>query len=299
MGGLALVGCTGRSAKRGRHLNLSRYPSLVLYNANIITVDAARPRARAVAIWGDRFLDVGTDEEMLALAVAGTRRVDLAGRTVVPGFIDAHTHPSYAGIRHLTRVDCDLASIADIQGALRRRAASTPPGEWVLGFKYDDTKTREGRPITRADLDAAVPTHPALIEHRGGHTAYLNSEGFKKAGVTDTTPDPQGGHFDHDPASGKLTGRVAERAKFVVDEKAIPSTFTPDQLREGVKLISHLMAKAGITSAHDALGTPEDLRAYEDARDTLAENRTKVATRRGAEACPPVLGWPGCRARAY
>jgi predicted amidohydrolase YtcJ len=244
-----------------------RHPNLILYNANIITVDPDRPRARAVAIWGDRFLEVGTDEEILALAKAGTTRVDLAGRTIVPGFIDAHTHPSYAGIQHLTRVDCDLRSIADIQGALRQRASSVPPGEWVLGFKYDDTKTRDGRGITRADLDAAVPAHPVFVEHRGGHTAYLNSEAFRKAGVTDATPDPQGGHFDHDLASGKLTGRVAETAKDLV-EKAIPSSFTPAQRREGVKLISHLMAKAGITSAHDAGGSPEDLQAYQDSRDT-------------------------------
>src|SRR5215470_10133501 len=165
VGSLALLGSAGRR------------PDQILHNGNIVTVDPARPRARAVAIWGDRFLDVGTDEEILALAAAGTTRVDLAGRTVVPGFIDAHTHPSYAGIRHLTRVDCDLRSIAEIQGALRQRASSTPPGEWVLGFKYDDTKTRDERAITRADLDAAVPHHPVLIEHRGGHTAYLNSEG--------------------------------------------------------------------------------------------------------------------------
>jgi predicted amidohydrolase YtcJ len=266
MGGLALVGCTGRYPRLGRRWSVGRRPNLVLYNANIITVDPERPRARAVAIWRDRFLDVGSDAEILRLATAGTTRVDLAGRTVVPGFIDAHTHPAYAGIRHLTAVDCDLGSIADILGALRQRASSTPPGKWVLGFKYDDTKTREARPITRADLDAAVPTHPALIEHRGGHTAYLNSKGFEKAGVTDETPDPRGGHFDRDPASGKLTGRVAERAKDMV-KKAIPSSFTPQQRREGVKLISHLMAKTGITSAHDAFGTPEDLKAYEDARD--------------------------------
>jgi predicted amidohydrolase YtcJ len=245
----------------------SQRPHIVLYNGNVITIDSARPRAQAVAIWGDRFLDIGTNENILALANSRTTRVDLAGRTVVPGFIDAHTHPAYAGIRHLTRVDCDLRSIAEIQAALRARARSTPSGEWVLGFKYDDTKTREGRPITRTDLDTAVPGHAVLIEHRGGHTAYLNSAGFKKAGVTETTPDPDGGHFDRDPGTGKLTGRVAERAKDLV-EKAIPSSFTPAQLREGVKLISHLMAKAGITSAHDAYGTPEELRAYQDAYRT-------------------------------
>ncbi len=223
LSGLALVGCAGRYAKVARHAAVDRHPTLVLHNANILTVDPERPRARAAAIWGDRFLDVGSDDAILALASRETRRVDLGGRTIVPGFIDAHSHPAYAGIRHLTRVDCDLRSIADIVDALRQRAASTSPGEWVLGFKYDDTKTREGRPITRADLDAVVSKHPVFIEHRGGHTGYLNSRGLEKAGVTERTPDPHGGHFDRDPQNGKLTGRVAERAKFDIDA-AIPSS---------------------------------------------------------------------------
>jgi predicted amidohydrolase YtcJ len=113
----------------------------------------------------------------------------------VPGFIDAHTHPIYAGVRHLTSVDCDLRSIAEIQAAMRERAAKTKAGEWVLGFKYDDTKTKEGRRITRADLDAALPDHPTTIVHRGGHAAYANSKAFERAGISDSTPDPEAGEL--------------------------------------------------------------------------------------------------------
>ena len=145
-------------------------PDLVLHNANILTVDAAQPRAQAVAIAGGRFFAVGSNDDVRRLAKAGIRQVDIGGKTVVPGFIDAHTHPSYAGIRHLRWVDCDLRSIADIQQAIRERAAKTPAGDWVIGFKYDDTKTKEGRKLTRDDLDAAAPAHPVFIEHRGGHT---------------------------------------------------------------------------------------------------------------------------------
>ena len=85
----------------------------------------------------------------------GAKKIDLGGNTVLPGFIDAHTHPAMAGLDHLRMVDCDLRSIADILSALRKRAAETPSGEWVLGFKYDDTKTSDGRPLTLADLDSA------------------------------------------------------------------------------------------------------------------------------------------------
>jgi len=238
-------------------------PSLVLYNGNVVTMDPAQPRARAIAVFGDRFLAVGADDAVRAMAGPGTTRVDVGGRTVVPGFIDAHTHPAIAGLSHLTRVDCDLRSIAEIQAALRERAGRTPPGKWVEGFKYDDTKTREGRPLTRADLDAAVRDHPVLVVHRGGHTAYANSAAFAKAGVTESTKDPAGGKIDRD-SSGKPSGRLAERAVDLV-RRMIPDDDSPKSRQEGVKIISKMLAKAGITSAHDASASIADLRAYQDA----------------------------------
>ena len=188
-------------------------PDLILYNGNIWTVDPRQPRAQAVAISGGRFLAVGSNDEVLALAAGGAKKIDLGGNTVLPGFIDAHTHPARSGLDHLRMVDCDLRSIADILAALRKRAAQTPPGEWVLGFKYDDTKTSDGRPLTLADLDGAVPDHPVFVEHRGGHTAWVNSLALKVAKVDEHTPDPPGGQYDRDPATGHLTGHVRENAK--------------------------------------------------------------------------------------
>ena len=241
-------------------------PALILYNANVLTMDPSQPRAQAVAIADGRLLAVGSNHEVRALSTARTRATDLEGKTVVPGFIDAHSHPAQAGLQHLRMVDCDLRSIAEIQAALRKRAAVTPPGQWVLGFKYDDTKTSDGRPLTRDDLDAAAPYHPVFVEHRGGHTAYLNSFAFKLARVSEQTPDPPGGKFDRDPSTHRLTGRAAENATEVF-RKMLPSDFSRDDHRAGVKLISRMMSRTGITSVHDAFGTPEDLRAYQDARE--------------------------------
>ena len=238
-------------------------PDSILHNANVFTVDPKAPNAQAIAIAGDKILAVGSDAEILRLATGRTKKVDIGKKTVLPGFIDAHSHPGSSGFQHLRSVDCDLRSIKEIQNAIRLRAANTPAGNWILGFKFDDTKTNEGRPLTMADLDEAAPNHPVMIQHRGGHTGYGNSLAFSLAGITESTVNPQGGQFEHN-ANGKLTGCVKESANAAFD-KLIPDTHTRDDLREGVKLICKMMARTGVTSVHDAYGSPEYLQAYQDA----------------------------------
>jgi predicted amidohydrolase YtcJ len=142
-----------------------------------------------------------------------------------------------------------------------------------LGFKYDDTKTSERRFLNRADLDTATSTHPILVEHRGGHTAYVNSLAMKLAGIAENAADPQGGKFERDAASGKLTGRLLETATQPF-WRIIPFTFTRQENREAVKLISKMMSRAGVTSVTDAYGSPDDLLAYQD-----AYNEEELATR--------------------
>jgi predicted amidohydrolase YtcJ len=240
-------------------------PDLILKNGLVLTVNARQPKAEAVAIAGQRIVAVGSNDEVGALAGGATKTVDLGGSTVVPGFIDAHTHVAYAGRRHLRFVDCDLRSIGAIQAAIRERAAGTPPGDWIAGFKYDDTKTAEQRFLTREDLDEAAPQHPVYIVHRGGHTAYVNSLALTRAGLSEQSPDPAGGKLGRDSASGRLTGRLLETASSAF-EPLIPAfgEYNREDDRKAVKLISNMLAKAGVTSATDALGTPNDLRAYQD-----------------------------------
>jgi hypothetical protein len=238
-------------------------PELILYNGNIWTVDPGMPRARAVAISGGRFTAVGLNEEVLNLATGRTHKVDLGLKTVLPGFIDAHAHPSSSGVNHVRMVACDMSSIADIQASLRKRAAQASAGEWVLGFLYDDGKTP--RPLTRQDLDQAVPDHPVLVGHRGGHTAFVNSRALKLAGVDDATPDPKGGRFDHDP-SGHLNGHVSDNA-MAIFTKLTAYHPTRDDYRKGVVLVAKMMTSKGVTSVCDADSQPEDLQGYEDARE--------------------------------
>jgi predicted amidohydrolase YtcJ len=241
-------------------------PELILHNGNFFTVDNLQPSAQAVAISDRRFLAIGSNSEVLNLASARVQKIDLGGKTVLPGFIDAHCHPAISGLDMVVAVNCDLPSIAAIQAALRERAAQTPAGQWVYGSKYDDTKGAEGRMLTRADLDAAVPDHPVVVMHRGGHTNFYNSAAFRLAGVDEKTPDPPGGKFDRHADTGQFTGRVADQARTLMEKNA-PDLATRENRAEGVKLISRAMARAGITSVGDALGTPDDLRAYQDARD--------------------------------
>jgi predicted amidohydrolase YtcJ len=239
----------------------AQQPEVVLHNGNIWTVDPRQPRAQAVAISSGRFVAVGSDAEVLAYAGAGTRKIDLEGRTVLPGFIDAHAHPLSSGREHLRMVACDLPTLAAVVGALATRAAKTPAGGWVLGFLYDDSKTEH--PITSQELDAAAPGHPVIVYHRGGHIAFVNSLALKAAGVDEHTPDPPGGRLEHD-SSGQLTGRVADSAVEPIRRLA-PVNDTPESDRAAVKLIASMMNAKGVTSVGDAMATPGDLHAYQEA----------------------------------
>ena len=239
-------------------------PDLVVHSARILTVDEHQPSAEALAVKGSRFVAVGRNEDILPIAGANTDVIDAEGMTVTPGFIDAHSHPSGAGVDELLRVNVDLRSVRAIQAALRARVEATPPGEWVVGFKYDDTKLDEGRPINRLDLDEVAPDHPVEVRHRGGHTAVYNSKAFQLAGITVQTPDPRGGRFYRE--SGELTGLVAEHARAPL-RRLIPSTSTREQRRAGVKLISEQMTAAGLTSVHQTGGATDALIAYQDAYD--------------------------------
>ena len=239
-------------------------PDYFVINAKVFTIDEDQPQAEAFAVKSDRFTAVGSSSDMRNLASSGTEIIDAEGMTVIPGFIDAHSHPSSAGVNELVQVNADLRSITEIKEALRQRAAITQEGQWVRAFKYDDTKLAEGRPINRFDIDEVVPNHPVVVGHRGGHTGVYNSMALALAGVTSETPDPPGGRFYRD-SNGVLTGLAAERARYVFNS-LIPSDSTREQRSDGVKLITELMTKAGLTSVHQTGASRNDMIAYQDAR---------------------------------
>ena len=124
----------------------------VFKGANIITVDPNTPHAQALAMKDGKFVGVGSDSDIEGLIGPGTDIQDMRGKTIVPGFIDAHIHVLSSGTRHVMAADCDQRSIAEIQSALRERVDSASRGQWIQGFKFDDTKTQENRFLDKDDL---------------------------------------------------------------------------------------------------------------------------------------------------
>jgi len=233
----------------------------IIAGGRVLTMDPALPVAEAIAIRGDRILAVGSNDDIANLAGPNTKRVDARGLTVTPGFIDAHSHPLFAG--EATGVNVNLPRIADVQQALKGQAARTPPGHWVRGYMYDDTIFEDNRPLNLADIDEVVTEHPVFVAHRGGHTAVVNSKAFEVAGITIDTPDPVGGKFYRE--NGKFTGKVAELALQPFQSSGIWPQMTRALRQEAVKISSRNMAASGLTSTTDAFGEYDDFLAYQDA----------------------------------
>jgi predicted amidohydrolase YtcJ len=249
---------------------------MILWGGNIITVDPRKPAARAVAIKDGRFLKVGGDEEVKALAGSKTRRIALRGRTVTPGFIDSHQHLSQYGTE-LLQIDCSpkrCKTIVEIQKAVLQDAKRRPTGEWIRGVGYDDTKTQAGKVLTRWELDEVAPDHPVLIQQIGGHWGVVNSKALEVGGIREDSPDPKGGAYGRDPATRRLNGILYEQAEFAFvfegttgQPPIIPPYSLKDRIK-GMRLAGNRYLASGITSVHDALVSAQTLETYQEALRT-------------------------------
>jgi len=234
-----------------------RNADLIVRNARVYTMEPSAPTAQAFAVRDGRILAAGSNDAIAGLAGKGTEDFNARGMTVVPGFIDCHLHPEGETLLYEVLVgnpfDVEFVTIDSIVAKLKERAAKTPPGEWVQGFFYDDTKVKDGRPLSRADLDRVSTVHPVAVIHRGGHTVFFNSKAFELAGVTKTTPQPFGGTFDHDEA-GELNGRVTDNAQDVMwkagkwPQYSEAETFA--RAKAGLAHISKQFARFGLTGVH-------------------------------------------------
>ncbi len=234
----------------------------MLVVGKILTMNSYTPVVEAMAIKGDRILAVGDLEEVLPFAGASTERIDARNHTITPGFIDAHSHPLFA--EEAVGVNVNLPRIEDVKKVLAQKAAQTPPGHWVRGVMYDDTKFIDERPLNRKDIDQAVKNHPVYVAHRGGHTAVVNSRALEISGITMDTPDPVGGKFYRE--NGEFTGKVAEHAIDAFFKVGVWPIIDRSVRQEAARISSQNMAASGLTSTTDAFGTRDDLIAYQDAR---------------------------------
>ena len=234
----------------------------LVVEGDIVTMDPARPRARAMAVRAGRIVAVGSREEASAAAGAGHRVIRHAAGTVVPGLIDTHNHMHWTGIQ--TRV-VNLAaarSIADIQQAIREYAARHPQVPWVSsGSGWHVVSLKEKRYPTRQEIDAACADRPVYLP-RVGHAAVVNTLALKLAGITKDTPDPPGGKFERE-ADGTPNGILFEPPAFEPVARLVPPLTVADQ--EGaLRDIQKAYHAAGITGIVDPGLTPAMFGIYQN-----------------------------------
>jgi predicted amidohydrolase YtcJ len=253
--GLGVAGMAGRS--RAFAFAQPVDADLVVFNALVRTVDSAMPTAEAFAITSGRFVAVGSNTDIKGLIGSRTQIYDAKQMAIVPGFIDTHNHGGGEGLLYDVLVgnpyEVEFVTIDSIVEKLRVRAAGTPPGYWVEGYFHDDTKLKDKRLLTIADLDRVSTRHPVCVHHRGGHTGFYNSKAFALAGVTKDTPNPFGGTYDRNP-EGELNGRVTDRAMDTLSKAGQRVTYSSEvkekRVLDGVAFISQKFVQYGLTTVH-------------------------------------------------
>ncbi len=225
---------------------------IILKNARVMTMDAARPVAGLVAVNGDSISFVGSRNELDSVVGVGTRVIDCGGRAVLPGFNDAHLH-LFSLVRKELGIDLSPASvrsIADIKEKIREKAQRTPPGTWLSGTGYNEFYLAEKRSPTRRDIDEAAPDHPVVLSHRSLHEGVLNSLALSLAGITGDTEDPPGGRIERDPATGEPDGIIVGMLGPIYREIMPP--LSDAAWHEGIARVNRHFLAAGLTSVQDA-----------------------------------------------
>lgn len=231
----------------------------VWFNADVLTLGSAAPRAQALAVSGGRIVALGTNEAMLAMAGAGAARHDLAGRFVMPGLIDTHLHGIWGALRDLYEVSVGLSSSLDqLLAAVAQRVQGVAPGLWISGGVWHQAWFDNGAQPPRDLLDAVSPGHPVVLRDITYHSMWLNSAALRVCGVDRYRPDPPGGRIGRD-ARGEPDGLLFESAQGV----ALPFLkSTPEQFDRAVRYMRGYFHSLGLTGFKEAMANEGQLEAY-------------------------------------
>ncbi len=234
---------------------------LVVTNARIYTSDVNRPVVEAFAVRGGRIAFVGSNRGALALAGPRTERLDLSGKTVITGMVDAHAHLLGLG-QALRTVDLvGTRSYEEVIARVVERAKTARPGEWIRGRGWDQNDWADTRFPTQAALSRAVPNNPVYLTRVDGHAALVNAKALELAQVSAATPDPSGGRFIRDSANNP-TGVLVDNAQGIVG-RVIPAPSRAELREQTLGAIAEAN-RWGLTGIHDAGVAPEGIAVYEE-----------------------------------
>ncbi|MGD2020105.1 MAG: amidohydrolase family protein, partial [Thiohalocapsa sp.] len=241
----------------------------------ILTMNDAAMRAEAIAEQDGRIIAVGSRDEVMQLRGSDTQLIDLEGRALLPGFVDAHGHVMMGGLQALSAnllapPDGEVTDIASLQQVLRDWVAANQEAvdraKLIIGFGYDNAQLEELRHPTRDDLDAVSSDHPILIIHQSGHLAALNSKGLEMAGISTSSKDPEGGVIRRRAGSDEPNGVLEELAMFSALFKILPA-IGADGFKAFARAGSELWARFGYTTAQEGRSSPDTVRIMREVAD--------------------------------
>lgn len=239
---------------------------MVIFNAHLITMNSRQPSAEALAILAGRITWIGSNEDAAKSFPRDVRRLDLHGATVLPGIIDAHTHLIELG-KSLLRLNLkDVASEQEAVERVKKQVASAKPGEWILGWGWDEGKWASAYPTNQA-LSFASPNNPVYLTGLHGFAAWANKKALQLAGITKQTPDPENGKILRDE-NGEPTGILLNRAQEVVEKHIPPMSL--EQVKQAIELAARECVRNGLTSVHEARVSSIMLQAF---RELIREDR--------------------------
>lgn len=235
----------------------------IFVDGHIVTMDEDNPEAEAFAVGGDQFLAVGKSEEIISM-YPKTERVDLQGKTVMPGIIESHGHLLSLGQSFL---ELNLEGLATPEGVIQKvhdRVKDVPPGEWITGWGWDEGAWAKNYP-TNQGLNEIFPNNPVYLRGLHGFACWVNDRALEIAGITKDTPDPPDGSILKDPETGRPIGILTNSAQELVTSHIPP--LGPQQIKQALKLAIDECIRFGLTTVHEARTTAAMLEALRSLKE--------------------------------